>query len=161
MDHLQRLASSKIVTILLYLLLTIYLLLMCYLLFFGYYRQGIRVEDYNLTPFETINMYIVYMDYFSFHIWFINLFGNIIAFMPLGFLLPLLSDRWKGAIRITILSFFVSLSAETIQLTFHVGRFDVDDMILNTIGGLLGYIMLQILQAFASVMLMQNSKIPK
>ncbi len=160
MDYLQRLASSKILTVFLYFVLAIYLLLMCYLLFFGYYRQDIRVHDYNLTPFETIKMYIVYMDYFSFHVWFINLFGNIIAFMPFGLLLPLLSDRWKGAFRITILSFFASLAAETIQLTFHVGRFDVDDMILNTIGGLLGYILLQILQSVAAAMLVQ-SKVTK
>ncbi|WP_455662520.1 VanZ family protein [Pradoshia sp.] len=160
MDYLQRLASSKIVTVFLYFLLAIYLLLMCYLLFFGYYRQDIRVHDYNVTPFETIKMYIVYMDYFSFHVWFINLFGNIIAFMPLGLLLPLLSDRWKGAFRITILSFFVSLTVETIQLTFHVGRFDVDDMLLNTIGGLLGYVLLQILQSVAAAMLVQ-SKVTK
>ncbi|WP_455675693.1 VanZ family protein [Pradoshia sp.] len=160
MDYLQRLASSKIVTVFLYFLLAIYLLLMCYLLFFGYYRQDIRVHDYNVTPFETIKMYIVYMDYFSFYVWFINLFGNIIAFMPLGLLLPLLSDRWKGAFRITILSFFVSLTVETIQLTFHVGRFDVDDMLLNTIGGLLGYVLLQILQSVAAAMLVQ-SKVTK
>ena len=160
MGLLQRLASSKIMTAFLYLLLAIYLLLMAYLLFFGYYRQGIRVEDYNLTPFETIKMYIVYMDYFSFHVWFVNLFGNIIAFMPLGFLLPLLKDLWKGPIRITILSFLVSLTAETIQLIFHVGRFDVDDMILNTLGGLLGYVLLQILQSITLDMLKQ-SKPPK
>ncbi len=156
MNLLERVANSKIMTAFLYLLFAAYLLLLSYLLFFGYYRQDIRVEDYNLTPFETIKMYIIYMDYFSFRIWFTNLFGNIIAFMPLGFLLPLLSERWKGAIKITIFSFFVSLTVETIQLVFHVGGFDVDDMILNTIGGLFGYMLLKILQSAAAAMLIQS-----
>ncbi len=156
MKLLQQLANSRIATVILTLLFVMYLLLLSYLLFFGFYRQDVRVEDYNLTPFDTIKMYIVYMDYFSFHAWFANLFGNIAAFMPLGFLLPLLSKRLKGAFRITVLSFFVSLIVETIQLTFHVGGFDVDDIILNTIGGLLGYTLLKALQLFASAFLFQS-----
>lgn len=160
MNLLERLVNSKITTAFLYLSFAAYLLLLSYLLFFGYYRQDIRVEDYNLTPFETIKMYMIYMDHFSFHIWFANLFGNIIAFMPLGFLLPLLSQTWKGAFKITIFSFFASLTVETIQLLFHVGGFDVDDIILNTIGGLFGFMLLRILQMTALAML-GESRVPK
>ena len=39
-----------------------------------------------------------------------------------------------------ILSFLLTLSIETIQLVFKVGSFDVDDMFLNTLGGIAGYL---------------------
>lgn len=71
---------------------------------------------------------------------FLNLAGNVIAFMPFGFLLPLLSDNRTNWFATTICAFAFSLFAETVQLVLKLGSFDVDDLLLNTIGGLLGYI---------------------
>lgn len=58
--------------------------------------------------------------------------------MPMGFLQPLLSDRQRRKILVVLNCFIVSLLVETIQLVFKIGCFDVDDLFLNTLGGLFG-----------------------
>ena len=90
-------------------------------------------------------MYITFADYFHFKIWFTNLFGNVFAFMPFGFLLPIVFKRVRNFWIVTILSFFFSLFVETMQLSFHVGGFDVDDILLNTIGGSFGYLIFKLI----------------
>ncbi|MQS07777.1 VanZ family protein [Streptomyces sp. IF17] len=73
---------------------------------------------------------------------------NVIMFMPLGFLLPLLSGRARSAGRVTLLCALASASIETTQclsyILFNNGRsVDVNDLIANTLGGLLGYLVLR------------------
>lgn len=65
--------------------------------------------------------------------------------MPFGFLLPMVSKRsvFKNFLSVTFLAMFFSIGIETAQLVTKVGAFDVDDIFLNTIGGLLGYIFLK------------------
>lgn len=92
----------------------------------------------NLKPFSTIRLFSskrVSSDY-SYK----NIGGNIIGFIPLGILLPLLLPFWRNFLRTTATIFFISLSFETIQLLAGMGIFDVDDLILNTTGGMTGYI---------------------
>jgi glycopeptide antibiotics resistance protein len=69
-----------------------------------------------------------------------NLVGNIAAFIPFGMFLVLLSKN-KGMSFIGVLarSLRLSLCLECLQVVFSLGIFDVDDLILNTSGGLLGY----------------------
>lgn len=76
----------------------------------------------------------------------LNIVGNIVGFMPCGFFLPVISRRSRRWFNTVLLSFLFSLCIETIQLIFKVGSFDVDDMILNTLGGILGYILYKIVQ---------------
>lgn len=67
----------------------------------------------------------------------VNFPGNIVMFMPVGFFAGLLSDKprwWKG----TLLTAGLSLFIELFQLFVSRGT-DIDDLILNTLGGLLGY----------------------
>ena len=61
---------------------------------------------------------------------------NILMFIPFGYLLPhfVQIKTWK----IVLLGLVFSLIIETSQLIFHVGFFQVDDLIDNTIGGVLG-----------------------
>ena len=68
----------------------------------------------------------------------LNLVGNIVAFLPFGFFLPILYPRCRSFLRTVFFSFECSLIVETIQLVSKVGSFDVDDMLLNTVGGALG-----------------------
>ncbi|KHF36966.1 VanZ like family protein [Paenibacillus sp. P1XP2] len=71
---------------------------------------------------------------------FMNFFGNIAAFMPLGFLLPMVCGvRSMTLPKVLLISFGVSLALESLQLVLFIGTFDVDDIIMNTAGGLLGY----------------------
>lgn len=70
----------------------------------------------------------------------INLAGNVLIFVPLGFLPALLWKRWRHLWTAVPLCAGVSLLIEALQL--FIGRsVDVDDLILNTLGGLLGYLL--------------------
>ena len=78
----------------------------------------------------------------------INVAGNVAVFIPLGFALPVLFERIKSFLQVLILSFSISLLAETLQLVLRVGCFDVDDLLLNTIGGCVGYLVYRILRRY-------------
>lgn len=120
-----------------------YLILLFYFLFFseGLGRASTETEyRYNLTLFREIKRFIEYRHVLGYQAVFLNVVGNVIAFMPFGFLLPPLMNYKTNWFVTTIWAFLFSLFAETIQLFFRLGSFDVDDMLLNTIGGLLGYI---------------------
>ena len=120
-----------------------YLILLFYFLFFseGLGRASTEAEyRYNLTLFREIKRFIEYRHVLGYKAVFLNVVGNVIAFMPFGFLLPPLMNYKTNWFVTTIWAFLFSLFAETIQLFFRLGSFDVDDMLLNTIGGLLGYI---------------------
>ncbi|ATF16223.1 VanZ family protein [Brevibacillus sp. HB1.2] len=95
----------------------------------------------NLVPFHEIENYVRSIrNYQSWHSA-VNFVGNVIAFMPLGFLLPLLFPKKAGSLfRVTLLSLLLSLGVELTQLVMNVGTFDVDDLLLNTAGGMIGYI---------------------
>lgn len=69
--------------------------------------------------------------------------GNLLLLAPLGVLLPMLSSRLRGPLRLTIIAALVSLGIETLQGLVISGRtFDVDDIILNAAGVLLAYLVL-------------------
>lgn len=70
----------------------------------------------------------------------VNLLGNVAAFLPFGFFLPALNEKNRSFFHVTLMSFEFSLLIECIQLFSKVGSFDVDDMILNTLGGSLGFL---------------------
>ena len=66
--------------------------------------------------------------------------------MPFGFFLPAFSRKCKEIWYVLLYSFELSLLVETIQLVTKVGSFDVDDLLLNTIGGVCGYLVYGSLQ---------------
>ena len=67
-----------------------------------------------------------------------NLFGNILLFLPMGFLYTgSFMREWK---RTLLFGFCISLLIEIAQLTFQRGYFEVDDLICNTIGTGIGYL---------------------
>ena len=69
-----------------------------------------------------------------------NIAGNVVAFMPFGFCLPLIADHRIKFFGCMLYTFGLSLAIELIQLVSKVGSFDVDDLMLNTLGGVLGYL---------------------
>lgn len=69
-----------------------------------------------------------------------NIFGNILAFMPLGFLIPLLYDKYNNIKRIFLLGLFSSISIEVVQLFVGGNISDIDDIIFNTSGAILGFL---------------------
>ncbi len=124
-----------------------YLLGLTYFLFFaeGYGRTAAgREYSYNLVPFLEIKRFWYNRRVIGSFAVFINLAGNVLAFVPFGFFLPVLLPRTKGVIHMTLFTFEFSLLVETIQLVSKVGSFDVDDLILNTLGGILGYVCFEV-----------------
>ena len=77
-----------------------------------------------------------------------NVMGNIILFIPYGFLASYLLNNKKFSV-ITILTVIASLTIETVQ--YYIGRvFDIDDIILNVIGGIVGFLVFIGLDAIRS-----------
>ncbi|QHS24603.1 VanZ family protein [Virgibacillus sp. MSP4-1] len=113
-------------------------------MFFGFSR--VQTEDYmyNLIPLSTLKLYIENFSHFPLETWLINLAGNIGVFIPFGVLLPLcFQELW--VIRDFLKVFLVGiLILELCQLSFRVGSFDVDDILLNTVGALTGFVLLRI-----------------
>ncbi len=97
-----------------------------------------RGPGINLVPFRTIETYISDM---SFGVAFINILGNIIPFIPLGFLIPMAFPSQRKIIKTMILCLFLICSIEILQLSFFLGSFDIDDIILNQISCIIGYIL--------------------
>lgn len=122
------------------LLLCVYLTALIYALFLAEeYGRSAAAAGYNICPFREITRYIRYRKVLGFRTVFLNLAGNVIGFMPLGMLVPILAKDLRSFWKVGALSFEISLIVEISQLILQVGCFDVDDMILNTLGGLAGY----------------------
>lgn len=124
-----------------------YMILLIYFLFFSeeYGRTTHFSEyQYNFTPFHEISRYIRYRDVVGPGLFLVNIVGNVVVFMPFGFFVPGLEKKKPKAVlhflKVTALGFLFSLSVETTQLISRVGCFDVDDLILNTVGVALGFI---------------------
>lgn len=127
------------------LLFIIYMCVLVYVVFFAE-AMGRTPQDgyvYNLTPLKEIKRFMKY-------IWDndalgnaarLNIFGNIIAFIPFGIYLPYTSESKLGFISTFLYTFSLSLTIELVQLITKVGSCDVDDIILNTLGGVIGYIL--------------------
>lgn len=115
----------------------------------GYYKRYFRNEyrHYNVKkawehsntkPFSTIQLFYnsrrLNAEYKQ-----DNLLGNLLGFVPIGFLLPLLMPLFRKGVYVLLAGFFLSLGFEMTQLVLGLGIFDVDDLILNTAGCFLGY----------------------
>jgi len=87
----------------------------------------------NFIPFKEILRYNV-----TSRLFLKNVIGNMIMFLPFGFFISYYLENKKPYLTI-ILTLIASIAIETVQLA--IGRvFDVDDIILNICGGLLGYL---------------------
>ncbi|GED68553.1 hypothetical protein BRE01_22550 [Brevibacillus reuszeri] len=93
----------------------------------------------NTKPLSTLIDYVIHSNRYSAYTLVYNLFGNIALFMPLGMLLPLLFPTFQSIHRIFFTALLASLGIEFLQFLFALGSFDVDDLLLNVVGALLGY----------------------
>ncbi len=126
-----------------WLLFYLYIILLSYFLFFSehYGRENIMKDyHYNLEFFKEIRRFITYRRQLGFEAFLVNILGNVLAFTPFGFLLPLIDKKYRKFIYTTFLCLLFSLCVELLQLYLKVGIFDVDDIMMNTAGGIIGYI---------------------
>ena len=94
-------------------------------------KDGLR--NINLIPFRSISPYLRNItEPFAFK----NIIANILVFIPLGFFVS--NKNPKNVFKTLVICISVILSIECIQLLFKIGFFDVDDIILNFIGSLIG-----------------------
>lgn len=141
---------------------TLFMIYVCVLTYFvflsdGFSRvQGYSTYRYNLTPFLEIKRFLA--SNLSFKYIFINVAGNVAAFMPFGALLRWVRNKKTGWFIATFYTFIFSLVIESVQLVTKVGVFDVDDLMLNTLGGLLGYICYAILRGIYNIFNKSNKK---
>ena len=128
----------------------LYMLVLVFVLIFKYpspifwkliehFKNGGEIywEPPHLVPFEIITEYV--KNVHSVNDWFFkNLACNIIMFMPCGFLTPLFFKKNKWW-HILIFGVAISVILEVIQGLLGIGISDIDDVILNTFGLLLGF----------------------
>lgn len=110
-------------------------------LFYVVTFQDVSWSTSNFIPFKEVFRYQIFSERF-----FRNVVGNLIMFMPYGFFVSyfLRLDKKKT---IFIMSLLVSVTIEITQLI--IGRvFDVDDIMLNVCGGILGYFVYRFIHHF-------------
>ena len=101
----------------------------------------------NFIPFKEIMRYNI-----TSRLFIKNVLGNMMMFLPFGFFASYYLRAEKKVLPL-LLTIIASISIEVVQLI--IGRvFDVDDIILNIIGGLLGYYIYAVLREI-------NNKLPK
>lgn len=121
----------------------VYILSLFYVVTF----QDVSWSSHNFIPFQEILRYD-----FGSGLFYKNIFGNMLLFLPYGIVIAKYVKLDKPSIAV-IIAFITSLSIEVIQ--FLIGRvFDVDDIILNVVGCLIGFLAYRIFKNF-------NDKLPK
>lgn len=106
----------------------------------GVIWQGLGTA--NFMPFKTIKMYIDYAYKLNSVE---NLAGNVLAFIPFGFLFPMVGRDGERFFVMLLNAFVFVLGIEVFQLFSAFGAFDVDDILLNCLGASLGFWMYRLM----------------
>lgn len=124
-----------------------YIWVLLNVLFFdaGFGRNAART-GVNLEPLLTIRNYLrAYSNgNFPLRLMLINLVGNLVAFAPMGVLLPALFHRMRNLFLFILVMSISICSVELIQLRTSTGSCDIDDLILNLTGALFVWLVVQI-----------------
>ena len=104
-------------------------------------NQRIETHDrVNLEPFKTIDIY---------QTWGKQVLGNFVMLLPLGIYLPLIYKSLRKAYNffvVLLICFLVSVGIELLQLATSYRSTDIDDVILNTLGGGVGFLIYQLIK---------------
>lgn len=126
-------------------LLGFYTVFLLYMMFYGCGRLPGPTGYLQLHPFRTINMFFssnVAAQHFA-----VNIIGNIVVFMPFGWL-GLLSQKYFSFPKLLI-GFPIAIAIiELTQYWSHRGTADIDDLFLNTVGMILGYLFYSLVKYF-------------
>lgn len=101
-------------------------------------------DHVNFTPFKTIGIYYLLDKQVA---------GNFIMLLPLGIYLPLLYRKLRkasGFFAVLLISFLVSVGIEILQLATNYRSTDIDDVILNTAGACVGFIIYQLVRSIVN-----------
>lgn len=101
---------------------------------------SVRLTHTNLHPGDSIRAYLAQPDWRDAAK---QVGGNVLLGMPFGVLLPVLFPRARGLVRVVLMTAFVMFTVEAAQGLLVTGRaFDIDDVILNSLGAFAGYLLL-------------------
>jgi len=104
----------------------------------------VRHDRVNLEPFKTIDIYQTFGK---------QVLGNFVMLLPLGIYLPLLYIRLRKVysfFAVLLICFLVSVSIELLQLATSYRSTDIDDVILNTLGGATGFLIYLLIKTIIS-----------
>lgn len=99
----------------------------------------------NLVPFYTMRDLLLHRPFGEF---IINTIGNIILFIPFGFFLSIKFKKIDGLPKSFLVGMMFSISIEIVQLFVPNRWTDIDDVILNTLGTGIGYIVFKVINNF-------------
>lgn len=136
-------ASTKIGVVVVWAVFVLYLVLLSKLLLFS--RAPGSERSLNLVPFASISGYLFSGSAAVKRFAIGNVLGNVVAFVPLGAVVPLLRRR-TGLWTNLLLVVCASVAVEVVQGILGVGASDIDDVILNTLGGFLGILLFTLLR---------------
>lgn len=119
----------------------------------GFAYWGWVAENINLRPFHTIGLFLnVLLDPQSYIdrmglVWYeasrqhaiVNLGGNVLMFLPLGFFPPRIWDKLQKLWKTLLLAAGIMVMIELAQVLTLRGNCDIDDLILNLVGTAIGY----------------------
>jgi len=126
--------------------LFLYSLLLLKLIVFKYPPEAVfDPAGASIIPFDTISSYLLGEPTWSVAI--NNLLGNIVILMPWGFVLAGIYREWKIK-EILAAGLAVGATLEFLQILFRSGIFDIDDIMLNALGVLMGYLVFVFIKNF-------------
>ncbi|MFC5405865.1 VanZ family protein [Cohnella soli] len=126
--------------------LVVYVLILTkYLVLDRMHLMGYGYRSYNLLPFSSIKQYLYQKEHYNYHTWFMNLVGNFVMLMPLGLLLPLLHRYFRRTRNFIVFLIATNISIEVLQYYSGLGSADIDDVIMNSAGAIVVYLLVRIL----------------
>src|SRR5688572_1013248 len=141
------LQSSFFVYVFMVLTLTGYFILFKEVSSHGWWEKMLhRVQTKDKVNLQAFQMFRIYATLDK------QVVGNFIMLLPLGIYLPVLYRRLRrfpGFFAVLFICLFVSIGIELLQLITSYRSVDIDDVILNTLGGCIGFIIYQIIRAIA------------
>jgi len=102
-----------------------------------------QIVEHNFIPTRTISIYLANLDS---PFWVRQMVGNLLLLLPVGLLGPIVlpwMDRW---LRVLVASLALSTAIELAQLWIPDRSAEVDDVLLNVVGAILGYAVLRVLR---------------
>lgn len=122
-----------------------YTIFLLYLMFLGFGREQHEANIVRLLPFVSTILFV--QNTTSWENIIINLFGNIIMFIPFGFL-GWLNAKYFSFKKLIVDFLSVLIIVEALQYLTRLGVFDIDDLALNSLGVWIGFQMRKFIDNF-------------
>lgn len=107
-------------------------------MFFGFGREVGDTYRYNFVLFDIPLWTLDSIHRYNFWQWIFSM-GNLIAFIPFGFLYPL-AQKKSSYLEFLLAFLLFIITMETLQLVTKLGIFDIEDILINTVGATIGYV---------------------